>query len=243
MYKQNGVEIFREIISIGKIEKLQNVVEKLLKDEEKVLEFISVSDVSKKQVLKDISELLNKLSKEAFIVSDLLKYDSAFLSFLKNKTLWQIAAKSLSCEEDDVLYHFCNITTKIPYFGPKIFFHRDYPNKYICPKNSSFVRLLIPLEKMSLENGGLEYIPNTHLISDEYARKTKVNEDEVIKEKISINADAGDIIVLNPKLIHGSSMNESDKSRRVFIVQFGVKNEEYLYKHKEYLSYKTFNEL
>lgn len=52
-----------------------------------------------------------------------------------------------------------------------------------------------------------------------------------------------EIVLLNPKTIHGSPMNESNKSRRVLIVQFGMRNEKYFSKHEEYLSFKTLDEI
>lgn len=243
MYINNGVRVIKNVLPEELISDLSLSLDKLYSNIKE--DSITVGDIANKSPQKLSSLVKEDDYSKPFIVSSVLENEKRFLDLIKLDTLWEYAAKSLDCKVEDLLYHYCNITVKVPSFGPKISWHRDFPNRYISPKTSDFVRLLIPLEQMNSENGGLRFILNSHRILDEEVKDFYGAHDEEScnQQALYISSNIGDIVLLHPKTIHGSDMNTGKKSRPVFIIQFGKKNEEYLYKNEEFMSFKTKDEI
>jgi len=84
-----------------------------------------------------------RLSSIPFLLTGLPVLSDALADLILSEALWTIAAKLLQNER--VVYHFSNVTRKPAGIGPNLTWHRDYPNRGICPRRSEFFRALIPL--------------------------------------------------------------------------------------------------
>ncbi|MGI9282328.1 MAG: phytanoyl-CoA dioxygenase family protein [Endozoicomonas sp.] len=200
-----------------------------------------------KQLLSDYVVPLSKLpehrnpgvnpqdtEEEPYLIGEPVELSSTFAALIINPGLWDIASSILG--DDDVVYHFSNVTRKPANNGPSLSWHRDFPNQYICPEHSDcFFRLLLPLEGMQQTNGCTQVIANSHTLSDELAirehKKRSLDIDQH-DQSISLELEPGQAVAIHPKLIHGGQVNRSALDRNLMVIQFGLPTHHWLY-HEE----------
>lgn len=170
-----------------------------------------------------------------FLIGELPTFSEALKEFVLHQPLWDIAQELLG--SDDVVYHFSNVTRKPAQVGPNLSWHRDYPNRYICPEKSrDFVRALIPLEGMNEENGCTEALPQSHDITDEEAIQEEKKKDFDLRRIVPLDAKAGDVVMIHSKLLHGGRENRSTRERNLVVIQLGVNTDAFLYWNAERFS-------
>ena len=222
-YEEQGFCVVRQVVSPAETEGLRGEVERI------AVEYDLLSDDLKENIvlLKDLSERQlgdlepAELGTVPYIIGALPAFSPTFIRAICQPKLWDAVKVVLECES--LHYHFSNITMKPKHVGPKITWHRDYPNLYICPETSEFTRALICLDGMSRENGCTQVVKGSHRISDEEARVGERLRDRTFSpEQVQdIVCEPGDAVLLHPKTIHGGEPNRSDKNRRNLIVQLG----------------------
>ncbi len=153
-----------------------------------------------------------------FILSDPSRFDPAFLSIFAQASLIRLVKEAL--EVDEVEIHFANITTKSPAIGSGISWHRDFPNRYICPENPLMLRTMICIDGMDEENGATLFVPGTHL--DNTAASDVSPADARIAKAI---CPPGAVVAIHPLVLHGGSPNFSSKWRRNIVIQWGKRGE------------------
>jgi ectoine hydroxylase-related dioxygenase (phytanoyl-CoA dioxygenase family) len=95
--------------------------------------------------------------------------------------------------------------------------HQDAAVMMKEAENTNLVTCWIPLSQSSVENGCLEVIPNKQDVS--YLRHQKEGGTMVVPElmpdevPIYLECDRGDVILIDPFVIHRSSPNQSDRCR------------------------------
>ena len=177
-----------------------------------------------------------------FLIGELPTFSEALKEFVLHQSLWDIAQELLG--SDDVVYHFSNVTRKPAQVGPNLSWHRDYPNRYICPEKSrDFVRALIPLEGMNEENGCTEALPKSHDITDEDAIQQEKKKDFDLPRIVPLDAKAGDVVMIHSKLLHGGRENRSTRERNLVAIQLGVKTDAFLYWNEERFTGLTREEI
>lgn len=167
-----------------------------------------------------------------FIIGEPPAFDYRFAEMLLFTPLIEMIQHLLQCQ--DIRYHLSNVTMKRGQVGSGITWHRDFPNRYICPADSSFLRLMICLDGMDSENGATEFIPGSHLLSDSEAEHANAAQEvsKVGARKVSIDCPPGSLVFIHPKVVHGGPPNTSSRHRRNLVVQWGrdaaLKGEEIL---------------
>ncbi len=190
--------------------------------------------------LSDLPEQRNpginkeEITEEPFIIGELADLSAAFAALMMNPRLWDIAATIL--ENDNVIYHFSNITRKPAFKGPSVNWHRDFPNRYLCPEDSdNFLRLLLPLEGMNQSSGCTTIVTKSHAISDEEAIREHQQQSRDMSQHKHITAlelKQGQAAAIHPKLLHGGPINRSQLSRNLLVIQFGIPANQWMY-HEE----------
>lgn len=154
-----------------------------------------------------------------FIIGDPAAFDPGFVPLLLHPVALQIARRLLGC--DDIRHHLSNITMKRPGIGSGISWHRDYPNRYICPPRSSFLRVMFCLDGMSAESGATAFIPGSHHLSDEAARAAHAGTETAGQTGAIIECPPGSLVFIHPKVLHGGAPNHGAQHRRNIVVQWG----------------------
>lgn len=106
----------------------------------------------------------------------------------------------------------------------KIGWHRDYPNRYLCGRESGHVRVMLCLDGMNERNGATRFMPGSHRISDAQAAEEKdagIRHDLEAGAGVAAFCPPGGLVLIHPKVLHGSPPNESDRPRRNVVLQVG----------------------
>jgi len=243
-YEKDGIEVAKSILSSSAVELLSGKVAALLSDANVIRNSITVQSVAQRKPHKVFHEIPGSEPDYPFIIGDLISLDEGFANIFMGLEILEHVATKLDVVVDDVVFHFSNLTSKPAKYGPEITAHRDFPNRYFCPISSDFIRVLIPIEQMTEKNGGLYFVRSSHSISDQDARRRVEKKTKFDSSKIEfIDAEPGDLVLLNSKTLHGSFPNISDQSRSVLIVQYGIRNQEYSVKANEFMAMCTRSEI
>jgi ectoine hydroxylase-related dioxygenase (phytanoyl-CoA dioxygenase family) len=120
---------------------------------------------------------------------------------------------------------------KLPHDEVKFDWHQDVKNRRTFDSNwrdlnhkGSFVQTIIAIDPMTVENGTILYIPDSHkrgdLFLDKITDPVELKKVAHLDKAVPFILNPGDIIFMHPYLIHGSYPNKSNVSRRIFINGF-----------------------
>jgi len=222
-----GFQYFPQVVSASEVAALLGEVAELCTQARRGA-LANVFPLSGLKAHRNPGVTLEEMGREPFLLTALPEISPVFERILLQENLWALAAGLL--ETDDVVYHFSNLTRKPARIGPNLTWHRDYPNKYICPAASRhFFRLLIPLEEMDSENGCTLVVPQTHLVSDEQAVLDDMRPAFDPAAAGPLTGRAGDAFAIHPKVVHGGTENRSARDRNLIVVQFAARTSDHLY--------------
>jgi ectoine hydroxylase-related dioxygenase (phytanoyl-CoA dioxygenase family) len=138
-------------------------------------------------------------------------------------------AQILESDQADQLIN--QLHYKLPNDGVKFAWHQDVKNRRTFDPNwedlnhkGSFVQTIIAIDPNTAENGGMYYVPKSHMRGDLFL--DKITDPEELKrvgeldKAVPLVLNPGDIVFMHPYLVHGSEPNESAKPRRIFINGF-----------------------
>ncbi|WP_299003182.1 phytanoyl-CoA dioxygenase family protein [uncultured Shewanella sp.] len=143
----------------------------------------------------------------------------------KHPAFWQIATDKDLLEKiadligKNITFHYSKLNMKGPKVGSVVEWHQDF--SYYPHTNSDLLTVLIALDPMDAENGGLKVIPKSHKLglSEHYidgyfrGKLDDIEEDEVVH----LQVPAGGAIFLHCLTKHASDRNTSNRSRRTFL--------------------------
>ncbi|KZT54295.1 PhyH-domain-containing protein [Calocera cornea HHB12733] len=139
--------------------------------------------------------------------------------------------------ERSSLFHQEKIVYKSP-GGGGFPAHTDAPSyQHIGP--DSFQSLAMAVEPAKLENGCVEVVPGSHLLSDIPTRPDQCIDDDWCAKQdwVPVELDTGDIFIFSSLLVHRSANNDSKLGRAMLYATFnpiregGDRRHEY-YKHR-----------
>ena len=97
--------------------------------------------------------------------------------------------------------------------------HRDYAGMFIGTEEPAYLWFFICLDDATPENGATWAVPGSHRITSKYEPETKdtwINDDlEMFTSRIQLCAKAGDLLILNPSMLHSSGRNTTHNPRRL----------------------------
>jgi phytanoyl-CoA hydroxylase len=158
-----------------------------------------------------------------FIIGDPIRFRPDLAAVMTHPVSLQVACTLLGAT--GIRYHFGNVTTKQPGSTRAVSWHRDYPNRYMCPRGSSFVRVMLCLDGMDATNGATQFLPGSHLVSDDEAIAAEHDGHAVNSSSGGVEVatcPAGSLVFIHPKVLHGGPANLSGRPRRNIIVQWGI---------------------
>jgi len=156
-----------------------------------------------------------------FLLGDPPAFDPLFAALAVDPGLVELARHLLGTRE--IRYHFGNVTMKSARVGSGISWHRDFPNQYLCPQSSSFLRLMVCLDGMDAENGATRFVVDSHRISDGNARTAVATREAEAPAARMATAygPPGTVVIIHPKSVHGGPPNTSPRPRRNLVIQWG----------------------
>jgi len=130
---------------------------------------------------------------------------------------------------EDLLHFYSRYFQKPPHTDASIPLHQDGGNDYSLEPNE-FVTLWIALDDASLANGCMWVMPGTHRgqllpvepLPPNYWRisQVAVGSEVLAAATVPLEVNAGAVVLMHPKLVHGSGPNRSDTWRRALAIRY-----------------------
>lgn len=169
--------------------------------------------------------------------------------------------------KDKYIFNHLMVHNKAPWVGAGIEWHQEifnietYAPGYSAEDWKSFSQIYIALEDQDIENGCLKIVPGSHklgvlphedAINDLLSHKRRVPFDvmqKIYKTNGIMNCElkAGDMLLFNHRIVHGSGSNASPRSRKAIVLQVRAdikkKNDEIFNKETNYRKDFVINSL
>lgn len=128
----------------------------------------------------------------------------------------------------DIKLHHSKINSKLPKSATVVKWHQDFP--FTPHSNDDLITALLMVDEVTMENGPLEVWPGTHkgalhslwhngaftgAVSDDVTEKA-------LKERVFCTGKAGSVCLMHTRLLHGSSQNQSDAPRTLYIMVYSA---------------------
>jgi phytanoyl-CoA hydroxylase len=224
-YAADGFALFDAVHSQDELDQVRQAVQAASQrfragDEACVAAGVSLADYTRSHPERNPGVTPEAVAGEPYMLGNLAGLDPAFRRAIAHPALWQLAARLLGVEPEQVVYHFSQVVRKLARVGPALSWHRDYPNTYVCSGASEFLRLVVPLASVSAQNGGTGIVCGSHQVSDEVARAEDAQTHDGVGA-VYPDFAAGQIFALHPKVIHGGGPNRTDVDRDMLVIQLG----------------------
>lgn len=152
-----------------------------------------------------------------FLVNDLALFAAAFRPLHETPGVKRIFSELLGMDQPAL--HYTNATIKQARFGRAIAWHRDFPNRYICPPDGRYLRLMLCLDGMTDGAGATMFYPGSQRedATDDVAAYLAAQSGMPVAAVCA----PGDVVLIHPRVIHGGGMNRAARPRRNLILQAG----------------------
>lgn len=216
-YERDGYAVVPRVFSSSECTVLREELERIATAQTTV-DVLRVADLSTKQ-RAGISKA--QAGAAIFIIGDLPTTGKLLAELVAHRLLVRIASAALG--NALLRYHYSNLTVKAPHVGPRINWHRDFPNRFITMHRARFCRLMICLDGMTKFNGPTAFQPGSHRVSDARARREHSRKwPRRVRRERPVLCPPGSVVVIHPKVRHGGAANRSNLPRRNIIVQWGA---------------------
>ena len=221
-YKKNGYLVKEKLISNKEINKINILIEKIIKKEEK-----------KKTRIKNLGGSYNNnfvynsnssSKREILRLNNPTYYNKLFFNLSRNKKIIKIVKKLLG---GSVRFHHCKLNFKLPSKkGGEVSWHQDWA--FYPHTNDDLITVGVYLEDCYEENGPLQVIPKSHkqkIFSHHNKSKKfvgKICEKINSKNKKSLTGKAGTVTFHHVRTVHGSGLNLKNSKRPLML--FGYTN-------------------
>lgn len=139
---------------------------------------------------------------------------------MRNSAMVDMAADVIG---ENLKFLHCKINLKLPDSNTEVGFHQDFA--YVPHTNSDIVTALLMLDDVTAENGALTVVPGSHQgpVHSLYRgdRFTGAVADDVTadakRRAVPAIGKAGSVCLMHGRLLHGSAVNRSPRSRNLYI--------------------------
>jgi phytanoyl-CoA hydroxylase len=144
----------------------------------------------------------------------------AFEAVMKSSAMTEMIADLLG---GSVKFHHCKINLKLPSSQTEVGYHQDF--SFTPHTNDDIVTALLMLDDVTMENGPLMVVPGSHreVVYSLYhdARFTGTigadHDARFRREEVPAIGKAGSVCLMHTRVVHGSRVNRSPRSRNLYI--------------------------
>ena len=225
-YFSSGILIIPNFFNKSEIKQVSDGADRLQAEAEKLSK-----NQSGKVMYKGTQFVIDKIADKTQIhrIVWVGAYEPRLLALARQSKLLIPVGQILGSTMGDQLIN--QLHFKLPNDGVKFDWHQDIKNRRTFdPKwqdlngKGSFVQTIIAIDPMTVENGTIYYVPNSHtrgdLFLDKITDPVELQKVAELDKAVPLLMQAGDIVFMHPYLVHGSKPNESTSPRRVFINGF-----------------------
>jgi len=147
----------------------------------------------------------NKDTEVLYRIHNLEKKNEVFLRLIQLSRFRAIVRRVMGAAVPTA----CALVYKMPHFGAEIPWHRDPLD--VLP--STVFNFSIFLDATSADNGPLSFVPGSHLHDRGYPTGRP-------HDAVAVRAAAGDVLIHDVRVYHGSDRSSSPTPRRSIIIEF-----------------------
>lgn len=165
-------------------------------------------------------------------IHNLQMHSAVFTRVIMNPNL--LDALEDIMDTKDIVLHHTKAHVKPPEKGAPYLMHQDYP--YFPHKKHTMLAVFIHMDDTTPENGGLAIYPGSQKLGPLQARTLTDENNESyhyadpdkfpLSGAVPISAKKGEIIIFSYLLLHGSYLNLSNRTRRMFLLQVRAADDE-----------------
>jgi phytanoyl-CoA hydroxylase len=149
---------------------------------------------------------------------NLQNQSALFTRFLVDPRLVDRAAELIG---PNVQLHHTKLHNKPPAVGSPFPMHQDYP--YFPHEGDSMIAAVLHVDDANVENGCLCVVPGSHKLGAlEHCHDGSFYlplDEWPLERAVPVEANAGDVLFFGYRMVHGSYVNRSERSRRILLVQ------------------------
>lgn len=145
------------------------------------------------------------------------------------RVLWEgpVVAGVAALIGPDVKFHHCKLNLKLPGMETYVDWHQDHP--FDPHTNDDMLAVLVMIDDAIEENGCLQVVPGSHR-----ERHTHYDGDtftgaiapaaaaELARRAVPLPGRAGDAVIIDTWMVHGSAANRTDRPRRLLICDYSA---------------------
>lgn len=183
-------------------------------------------DERSKSYRTDVTDYTSKSTEESMVVRRLRQVysrDTLFKRWMENEKIRPVLEQILNDQVVLTTGHHNSIMTKMPHASTATGWHQD--RRYWRYTDDNLVSVWLALDDEYRDNGVLEFIPGSHMISfsadqfdeKEYFREEHSENAALISQKISHNLEKGDVVIFHSLLLHRANKNNTDEAKISFV--------------------------
>ncbi|PSN48716.1 hypothetical protein C0J52_08783 [Blattella germanica] len=225
-YKENGYIKLSNIFTEKELQEISDEYDDLFERKQK--ENAELQAVWKGEEMKKACDIQNDV---VLSIHNLQFHSIVFTRLILNNNLMDAMEDIMGTP--NILLHHTKAHLKPPHKGAPFLVHQDY--HYFPFKNHSMVAAFVNLDDSNPENGGLAVYPGSHKLGplEDFSGEETGGKYHYVDPKkypienaTPINAKRGDVIVFSYLLLHGSYVNKSERTRRMFLLQLMAAEDE-----------------
>ncbi len=222
-YKKNGYLVKDNLISIKEINKINNLVKKIINKEKN--KKIKIKNQGGLQTYNNYHFVYNSNSsrnKEILRLNNPQNKHKLFFDLSRHKKILSIVKKLIG---GTIRFHLGKLNFKLPNKkGGEIAWHQDWA--FYPHTNDDLITVGIYLEDCKEENGPVKVIPGSHvkLVLSHHGKnnnfigmidrkKNKIN----FNKNVSLIGNAGTVVFFHSRTIHGSGLNLTSNNRPLLL--------------------------
>lgn len=232
-FDENGFVIIENLLDAATLKNLRGALEKITSDTNSVAPNLAGKLFFEREHIKNNPQwyegilTAEECGDSVRQIDDLPLFDSAFADLICYAPLLNVLEVLFASSEFN--FNMMIARPKAARVGNGISngnFHRDTPFEDFTEANT--IAVILCLDAMAGENGGTQFIPASHKVSDKEARKEiwrDVEKDKFSPEEIfTACCPAGSVVFFDTKVLHAAGHNRSASPRRTIQIEWTGEN-------------------
>ncbi|XP_043272964.1 probable alpha-ketoglutarate-dependent hypophosphite dioxygenase [Venturia canescens] len=220
-WKDNGYIKISNVFSVQEMNEISEAYDELFERKRRE----NVQGLEAAWAGNDMKKAAGNIDYTVKSIHNLQMHSAVFTRMLMNGKL--LDALEDIMETKDIVLHHTKAHIKPPEKGAPYLMHQDY--HYFPHKKHTMLAIFLHLDDTTPENGGLAVYPGSHKlgplqdhgVTDEKGESYHYVDPKKfpLSDATPVTAKKGEIVMFSYLLLHGSYLNLSTKSRRMFLTQ------------------------
>ncbi|KAL0118691.1 hypothetical protein PUN28_009391 [Cardiocondyla obscurior] len=227
-WQENGYIKLSNVYSPKEINEISDTYDDLFARKQREVKSLEASWAG-----SDMKKLAKNINYSVKSIHNLQMHSSVFTRAIMHPNL--LDALEDIMDTKDIVLHHTKAHIKPPEKGAPYLMHQDY--HYFPHKKDTMLAVFLHLDDTTPENGGLAVYPGSHKLGpleDHGSFSEERNEafhyvdpnKYPLSKAEPVLAKRGEVIIFSYLLLHGSYLNLSDRTRRMFLIQMKAADDE-----------------